>query len=72
MKLASLGLSREMAYEMVQRSALEAWKTGKAFKGLLLEDQEIKQHLPEKDIEEIFSIDYHLKYVDELFGRVFA
>jgi adenylosuccinate lyase len=72
MKLASLGISREASYEMVQRNALKVWKNGRAFKELLLEDEEIKKHLSVKDIEEIFNIDYHLKYVDELFGRVFA
>lgn len=72
MKLASLGISREISYEMVQRNALKVWKNGRAFKELLLEDEEIKKHLSEEDIEEIFNIDYHLKYVDELFGRVFA
>ena len=72
MKLAALGLSREKAYEMVQRNALKAWERGTGFKAALLEDQEIAKHLSEKDIEEIFSLDYHLKYVDELFGRVFA
>jgi adenylosuccinate lyase len=71
-KLASLGISREISYEMVQRNALKVWKSGRAFKELLLEDEEIKKHLSEEDIEEIFNIDYHLKYVDELFGRVFA
>jgi adenylosuccinate lyase len=72
MKLAAKGLSREKAYEMVQRNALEAWKSGIGFKALLLEDQELKENLSEKDIEEIFNMDYHLKYVDELFSRVFA
>ena len=72
MKLASLGISREHSYEMVQRNALKVWKNGTAFKELLLEDEEIKKHLSEKDIEEIFNIEYHLKYVDELFSRVFA
>jgi adenylosuccinate lyase len=72
MKLASLGISREASYEMVQRNALKVWKNGKAFKELLLEDEEITKHLSEKEIEEIFNIDYHLKYVDEIFDRVFA
>jgi adenylosuccinate lyase len=72
MKLASLGISREISYEMVQRNALKVWKNGKAFKELLLEDEEITKHLSEKEIEEIFNIDYHLKYVDEIFDRVFA
>ena len=72
MKLAARGLSREKAYEMVQRNALRAWKAGTGFQELLLDDLEIKEYLSEKDIAEIFSMDYHLKYVDELFGRVFA
>ena len=54
------------------QNAFKAWETGTGFKTLLLEDQEIKKHLSEADIKEIFSMDYHLKYVDELFGRVFA
>jgi adenylosuccinate lyase len=28
--------------------------------------------LSEKEIEEIFSLDYHLKHVDNIFQRVFG
>ncbi|MBW1775151.1 MAG: adenylosuccinate lyase, partial [Deltaproteobacteria bacterium] len=45
--------------------------TGKDFKQLLLEDSEISKYLAPEEIEELFSLDYHLKHVGEIFGRVF-
>lgn len=71
LKLSSLGLGRQEAYELVQKSALKVWETGKEFKSLLLEDPEIRKHLSEKDLEELFSLDYHLKHIDDIFHRVF-
>ncbi|MBW2027830.1 MAG: adenylosuccinate lyase [Deltaproteobacteria bacterium] len=70
-RLAAAGLKRQVAYDMVQRNALKVWETGREFKALLMEDEEIRQHLSEKDLEEIFSLDYHTKHVDEIFRRVF-
>jgi adenylosuccinate lyase len=72
MRLTAMGLNRQMAYDMVQRCALKVWDTGRAFNELLLEDQEIREYLTEDDIEEIFSLDYHLKHVEDIFERVFA
>ena len=72
MRLTAMGLKRQTAYDMVQRNALKVWDTGKDFKTLLLEDQEIKKHLTEKHIEELFSLDYHLKHVEDIFERVFV
>ena len=72
LKLADLGLGRQEAYEMVQRNALKVWDTGKEFQSLLLQDKEIRKYLSKKEIEEIFSLDYHLKHVDNIFQRVFG
>ena len=72
LKLSSRGLGRQEAYELVQRNALKVWDTGKDFKALLREDPEIGKHLRGKDLEEIFSFDYHLKHLDDIFERVFT
>ncbi len=72
MRLAALGLKRETAYEMVQRNALKVWDSDRDFKTLLLEDNEIREHLTEDELEEIFNIDYHLKHVEDIFERVFT
>ena len=50
---------------------MKVWDEGHEFKGLLLADKEIGKYLSKEEIEEIFDLDYHLKYVDEIFSRVF-
>jgi adenylosuccinate lyase len=71
-KLAAKGLMRQKAYEMVQRNALKVWDTGRDFKDILLEDQELMSHISREDLEEIFNLDYHFKHVEDIFKRVFA
>ncbi|MFP4088036.1 MAG: adenylosuccinate lyase [Desulfobacteraceae bacterium] len=70
-KLAEKGLERQKAYVMVQRNALKVWDTGKEFKTLLMEDDEVSRHLDRNEIEAIFDLKYHLKHVDDVFQRVF-
>jgi adenylosuccinate lyase len=72
MKLAARGLSRQTAYEMVQRNALKVWDTGREFKSLLLEDQELMSFISREDLEEIFNLDYHFKHLEDIFKRVFT
>jgi len=71
-KLAGKGLERQKAYVMVQRNAMSVWETGRDFKGLVMEDGEIGKYLSREEIEEVFSLDYHLKHVDDIFERVFS
>ena len=71
-KLADLGLKRLDAYELVQRNALKVWDTGQDFKTLLLADPDVRNHLSQADIEELFSMDRHLQHVDDIFDRVFG
>ncbi len=71
-KLAEKGLDRQKAYVMVQRNAMKVWESGKDFKGLIMEDEDICRNLSKREIEEMFDLDYHLKHVDEIFERIFA
>ena len=71
LKLAGKGLERQSAYVMVQRNAMKVWETGQEFKDLIMEDQEIGEHLDKTEIEEIFDLDYHVKHVNDIFERVF-
>ena len=72
LKLTGMGLKRQTAYEIVQKNALKVWDTGNDFKTLLLEDPDIREYLTKESIEEIFNLDYHFKYVEEIFDRVFT
>lgn len=69
--LIEKGTTREKAYELIQRNAMNSWKTGKQFKMLLKKDKEIKKLLTAKEIEEIFNLKYYLKNIDYIFDRVF-
>lgn len=71
LKLTLAGVSREEAYRLVQKNAMKVWEENVEFKELLLGDQEIISHLPKEEIEEAFDINYHTKYVDYIFNRVF-
>jgi adenylosuccinate lyase len=70
--LIGKGLSREYAYDLVQKVAMKSWKTGAQFRTLLSKDKETMQYLSKKEIELIFDLSYYLKNVDYIFKRVFG
>ncbi len=70
LNLIDKGLSREQAYDMVQKNAMKAWEDKISFKKLLLEDEEIMDYLTKDEIEGFFDDSYHLKNVDVIFKRV--
>jgi adenylosuccinate lyase len=69
--LTEKGLTREQAYELVQKNAMESWSKGVSFMKLLQTDKEITKHLSPEEIEEIFDIKYYLRNIDYIFRRVF-
>ena len=70
--LMKKGLERQKAYDMVQRNALRVWNEDIDFKLTLLQDKEILEYLNQEEIEKIFDLKYHLRYVDHIFERVFS
>ncbi len=72
LELARRGVSREQAYEWVQRNAMKAFDGGRPFKSLLLEDSDVTAVLPAAEIERAFDLDEQLRHVDHLFERVFG
>jgi adenylosuccinate lyase len=71
LELARRGISREQAYEWVQRNALRAFHEKRDFKSLLLADDEVMKILTSGDIEKAFNLDDQLRNVDTIFARVF-
>jgi len=69
--LVKKGCSRQHAYSITQKNSLQAWSTGESFKQLVLSDPDIQNYLSNNEIDETFSLDQHLKYVGEIFARVF-
>lgn len=70
LKLVEKGLTREEAYRLVQRNALDAFNNDGDFKANLLNDKEIS--LTPQEIEEIFNKDEFLKNIDEIYSRILA
>jgi adenylosuccinate lyase len=71
LELARRGISREQAYEWVQRNAMRAFHEKQDFKSLLLADADVTAVLPAAAIEKAFDLDEQLRNVDAIFGRVF-
>ncbi len=70
--LTQQGVSREDAYQLVQRNAMKVWQERAPFVELLKKDKDVTRHLPAKELEALFDIRYHRRYIDTLFKRVFG
>jgi adenylosuccinate lyase len=66
------GISREEAYELVQRNAMKVWEWDEDFKDFLLEDQVVMKLLTPKEVERCFDLKPYLKHVDFIFKRTFG
>jgi adenylosuccinate lyase len=67
--LAVRGLSREDAYALVQRHAMDTWQRGGDFRERVAADPEIARVLPKEEIERCFSLEEALRQVDAIFER---
>ena len=72
LELARRGVSREQAYDWVQRNAMRSFEQAVPFKALLLADADVTRALPPADIERAFDLDEQLRHVDHIFDRVFT
>jgi adenylosuccinate lyase len=66
-KLIAKGLTREEAYELVQRCSLTAWETGEPLRALVRADAE--NRLNEAELDEAFDPAWYLRFVDEIYAR---
>jgi len=71
LELAKKGVSREQAYEWVQRNAMRSFAEQTDFKALLLADADVTRVLPPAELDRAFDLDEQLKHVDYIFDRVF-
>ncbi len=67
--LTEKGLTREDAYRLIQRNALDAFDNDGNFKENLLNDNEITKHLTKEEIEACFNFDDYLKNIEVIFSR---
>ena len=70
LSLVAKGLTREEAYRIVQRNALEAFNNHKNFKAELIKDNEVTSLLSDDEIEKIFNPQEFLKNIDAIYQRI--
>lgn len=76
--LIKKGLTREAAYELTQRNAMQTWKEKHAgnaeadFLTQLQRDPEVKKHFAEGELEKLCSPDFHFQNVKTKFEQVFG
>ena len=68
--LTNKDVSRETAYEWVQRNAMRVWDEGRDFHELVKADPDITSRLSEAEIDRTFSLDHYLRNVDQIFKRL--
>jgi len=70
------GLTREQAYELVQRNAMKTWEAKYAgrddadFLQVLMSDREVAKHFKPGELEKLCSLDFHLREVKNRFKKV--
>ncbi|MED5365830.1 MAG: adenylosuccinate lyase [Pseudomonadota bacterium] len=70
--LTQAGMSREDAYQAVQRCAMPVWLEGADFLTNLRGDAAVTAHLSDDELAALFDLAYHTKHVDTIFARVFG
>jgi adenylosuccinate lyase len=74
--LIKKGLTREDAYDLVQRNAMKTWEAKHAgrhdadFKAQLLSDPEVARHFQEGELDELCSLEFHFKEVRSRFKKL--
>lgn len=61
------GMSREAAYGLVQRNALQSWESGEGLRDLLKADPE--NPLGDAELDAAFDLAWYLRHVDDIYAR---
>ncbi len=69
--LTRKGMTREEAYQIVQRNSLKAWKEGLDFRTLAGADPDIAKSLSAEELDRCFSLEPYLAKIDYIYERVF-
>jgi adenylosuccinate lyase len=70
------GLTREAAYDLVQRNAMKTWQSKHAgganadFKTQLLSDPDVAQHLSRAELDQLCNLDFHFKGIKARFKKL--
>ena len=68
-ELTNVGFTREEAYSLVQKHAMNSWNKGNSFYENLLNDPKINKKLSVNKLKKLFDFSYHTKRINIIFKR---
>ena len=67
LKLIEKGLNRQLAYKIVQESAMESWNNKKEFTEILLKNKKLKKLITSEDIKIMIRDTNNLQNIDWIY-----
>ena len=68
-ELTLVGFTREQAYALVQKHAMNSWNDGSSFYENVANDPKINKKLPVYKLKKLFDFSYHTKRINIIFNR---
>ncbi len=69
LELTNVGFTREQAYKIVQKNAMDAWKQNSSFLNNIISDKKITNKIPVNKLKKLFDFSYHTKKINIIFKR---
>ena len=69
--LIQKGVSRENAYDIIQKAAIKSLNSNKKFEHIISENSKIKKYLKKDKLKDLLSSDNKIKHINKIFKKVF-
>ena len=69
LELTSAGFTREQAYSIVQKHAMQSWNNKSSFYENIARDKRINKKIPVNKLKKLFDFSYHTKRINIIFKR---
>ncbi|MDC1158907.1 adenylosuccinate lyase [Pelagibacteraceae bacterium] len=69
LELTTVGFTREEAYKIVQKNAMQSWEDNSSFYDKIVSDKKITNKIPVNKLKKLFNFSYHTKKINVIFKR---
>ena len=69
LELTTVGFTREESYKIVQKHAMNAWKSNTSFLSEIISNKKITSKIPVNKLKKLFNFSYHTKKINIIFKR---
>ena len=70
LKLVNSGMTREDAYDLIQKYTAKCWADHVPYRPLLEADPIVAKQLTKEDLDDAFDYHWHLRHVDDIYKRI--